>query len=507
VRVRTTKRTLVNVTTQWRFSIDSTPPNITFVVEPPRIVLSSSVLMKVSSNEEGTTWECALLQADAKAIDLSLLKRCDILDGGTIQYKDLQDGGVYTFALLATDPPGNKSPVAIRRWRVDATAPKMYGVSIPEATRDTVVHLHFGVSDGPAGTGVKTVNCGVRWLGNTPETQATWAPCRRAQVQSTARRRLAGQNCTTCIWYEHLLLTEDEGVWGFTVKTADNANQAYTSPEASITVDRVGPQASWATAGVPRSPSPSDIVFKLATVDSGPYNSAVTGSLCSLTQLGAVLSDDFNKQSNATVVLDGVGGPGTLTDFQYIATDGSSQPGTFATWHMCNAPAQLSRVPSGMYTFRAKPLDAAGNVGKQLQSPVTVDEHLSRDGSKGNSKRGVKDRTYGIIGGVAAMLLCAVLVIVVVASRRRSAHRRTATEGVTAEVQRRAALAHDTMFQGSDNSRDASHILAQHPMRDQVRIDRALELSMIEAGIQASRSQQREEQEMKLAIEASLVSN
>ena len=488
-----------NPATEWRLTIDSTPPTVVFDTEPPEIVLTDTILMRVSSNEEGVTWECALQRLDTDAIAQDLLRPCDLQPGGVIQYGDLMDGSTYTFGIRATDGAGNASPILLRQWLVDAGPPRLVGPMFPAATRDEEVTLRFSVTDGPAGTGLASVLCGVRWLGASPAADADFVPCAAA---AAAARRLRQADCPACEAFEHVLPTEEEGIWGFTVRATDGANQTLTTPEATIVVDRVAPQATWAQ--LPRNPSPSVFTFTMDVVDDGPYPSAIVGSLCALSRAGDARDAAFSRQANASVVLDETATAGTTmaADFVFQDVDGVSQQGAFATWYPCGAPANFSGVESGAFVLQAMPVDAAGNAGAVLAADIAVDASLAVDDVQtvGDGARSIGQQTFIIIGAVAAAVVVLAFVGIVLASRHRRRSTRAALRSANAshELQPMSGGAFPVPTRGRGA---AGGIVGDD---EATRMERALELSMVQAGVEASRQQQRDDIALKLAIEASL---
>jgi hypothetical protein len=527
LRIRTASRTLTNATTTWRLTIDSTPPAIAFDTEPPTIVLADSVLMKVRSEEEGTQWACALFEGNVDAVDAALLRRCAIAADGAIEYGDLKDGSRYTFAIRATDAFENTSPVATRLWLVDSSPPRVYGSNEwPEGTRATAVTLRFGVSDGPAGAGVAKVECGVRWLGAAPQTAPAWGPCKRATAAGATapaheaaqqQRRLRGRATVStlrrlpaadepcgsgCQRYEQALNTTDQGVWGFTVRTADSANQTFTSEEAKVVVDRVAPQAAWPEVGRPRNPSPPVVTVELHVDDPGPYKSRIRGVLCALHQASrGAPGAAFRRQAESSVLLAGSGrpAPAAIEDFSYKGPDGEGElAGEYGRWHVCAQPLHFSGLASGVYTLRAKPLDAAGNAGGVIQMQLTINARLDPNDpiAVNTGKRSIGVVTGALIGVIAAALVLGACVAAVLASRRRSAaaaRRAAAHDAVAAYA---ASLQKDSSLSEKDSSGGAASGLIPAEVgcsgdvraaceREQRQLERFRERARLQAATQA----------------------
>lgn len=316
---------------------------------------------------------------------------------------------------------------------VDASPPVIHGLTVPSGTRAKSVAIGFGVEDGPSGTGVASVVCGVRWLGLNPSANVTWSPCTPAEAPgsngSSRRRRLhsaelaaqiaplhsadgealeargtaagphparsllqatPGDSCASCDWFRIDLDTEEEGRWGVLVSVTDGANQTYTTPEAVMTVDRMAPNAWLAGKGLPRSPSPSTFQYVWDYTDTGRYESGENGALCLLVSADVgTLPDSTQAQSGADVVLPGTPAPAVPLDGDAgCAARVGGGCAELGVWQRCPSPAVYSGVETGAYVFRVKPVDAAGNAGAVMAAPtLTVDSSLSLDAAQRRGKK------------------------------------------------------------------------------------------------------------------------
>ena len=100
LRVRTQSGTLKRPVSTWRLTVDSTPPNVTFLAAPPAVMLSDVAVMRVTADEEDVRWQCALLDGDFSHVRPELLKpSCNMSSDGTIEYGGLQDGSQFTSAV------------------------------------------------------------------------------------------------------------------------------------------------------------------------------------------------------------------------------------------------------------------------------------------------------------------------------------------------------------------------------------------------------------------------
>eukprot|EP00892_Ulva_mutabilis_P005337 jgi/Ulvmu1/3175/UM015_0216.1 len=506
VRVRTASRGATNVVSVWRLSIDATPPKVLFRKEPPAVLLADAAIIQVAADEEGVEWECALIDGNFSVVDVELLKPCQISAEGLIEYGTAQvagdsgggallDGQQYTFAVRAVDTVGNASPIQMRQFLVDLSAPQVRGMVVPKATRGKALQIEFAVTDGQAGTGVQSVECGLRWLGNSPDSETQWDPCERINAPEDG----SADSCIGCAFYQYTIETAEQGIWGFSVRTRDGANQTNTTNEASTVVDRRAPDASWATAGTPRNPAPPSFAMQIEAIDQGPYKSGVRGILCALVPKGQEVSEKFQEQADADVLMPLVSWQAN-PDFDYADTSQQFQFGGFGIWHLCSLPARIQNVPSGSFRFDARPVDNAGNVGPTLTTIVTVVGSLAPDAalSKGGEARVMELWVIGLLV-MAGVLVCAAAAgIAIWASRRRQ---QTPRQNGRVSSGRTHGVTVIRLPGSPEHTRAGWDDMAK---QDDVRMKRALDMSMLDAGVHASRAQQRDDNALELAIQASL---
>jgi len=151
------------------------------------------------------------------------------------QYSNLTDGR-YTFSVTPRDAVGNTgAPLAVD-FAVDSTPPNITAVQMPVATTTGAFDVTFGVTDGAAGSGIKSVSCRVHPIEVAPSQEGsvnlddarwTWAPCASP-------------------WKVEGLV---EGHWGVGLQAVDNAGLAAAAVERDVWVDSVAPVAK--VSGVP----------------------------------------------------------------------------------------------------------------------------------------------------------------------------------------------------------------------------------------------------------------
>lgn len=490
LRVRTQSGPLKRPVSSWRFTIDSTPPNIKFLAVPPAVMLSDVAVMRVVADEENVSWQCALLDGDFSHVRPELLKpSCNMSSDGTIEYGGLQDGSKFTSAVRAVDRVGNESPIRIHRFLVDLSAPEVRSMQFLNATRDKYADFVFGVDDGAAGTGIAAVMCGVRWLGNGAAGDTDWVECDSSEAATSS-----GEECEACEWFMHRIDTQEEGMWGLSVRTRDRLNQTQVSNEAVVVVDRSPPEATWEQSKAPRNPSPPSFVLHAQSLDKGPYKSGLNGALCALQRSDHAPDSTFQKQEGEDVVLDASGrADDEGGSFTYMDALGHAQDGQLGTWHHCSLPVQFQSVPSGEYDCYVKVVDWAGNTAADaLTMEVTVDAALAPQSTVtvGAEKQHMNAWQAGLVASAAVSVLLAVAACAVWSSKRR---RRQASQSHAARL-----------YEASTSHGWSAELSADLQAQEQDRVQRALDESLLSAGLDASKAQLRHEKAMQLAAHASL---
>ena len=161
-------------------------------------------------------------------------------------------------------------------------------------------------------------------------------------------------------------------------------------------------------------------------------------------------------------------------------------------------------MPSGQFRFSARPVDHAGNIGPTLSTNVTVVSSLAPDAalSKGGESRSMKTWVLVLLVAGGILVCAAAAAIAIWASRRR---RRS-------PVDSRRAAPHASQIRGRgltvihlpESPERSQAVRDELAKQDELRMNRALEMSMLEAGVRASRAQQRNDNALELAIQASL---
>ncbi|MHA2621165.1 MAG: fibronectin type III domain-containing protein [bacterium JZ-2024 1] len=117
---------------------DTTPPETTIQSNPPALSNSSSATFTFTSNESGSTFQCAL--------DGSGFSGCS----SPQSYIGLSDGP-HTFAVRAIDPSGNVDPTpAAFSWTIDTTPPNTIVSGGPPAlTNQTSANFNLQSNESP----------------------------------------------------------------------------------------------------------------------------------------------------------------------------------------------------------------------------------------------------------------------------------------------------------------------------------------------------------------------
>jgi hypothetical protein len=315
--------------------------------------------------------------------------------------------GLYDFQAIATDNANRSttSAVVLAR-RIDNTAPTSVTITNPGAIVTGTKSLNGAGSDG--GSGIKTIE-----LQYSPTGQNNW---------TTACS--GNSSPTTCSFNTATAATPD-GLYDFRTRATDNANNQGTSPTASpaTRIDNTAPSVTMVSLGVAvrgaiipsatasdgsgsgvasvsieyRS-SPAGAWVPLCTDNtptpySCPLNTATAATPDGLYDFRATAVDNVSKTATSAIITTRIdntlptgvaitdpGSPfgGTKTFFG-AANDSGSGVNTLeiqylngATWttvctatvspYQCSANTATLPIADGVYSFRSRATDFAGNV-------------------------------------------------------------------------------------------------------------------------------------------------
>lgn len=323
------------------FEVDSTAPEVTITVKPPTYSSTSSATFEWKSDDSTATYECVLEQGDGEVSGDSNETSCV----SPQMYSGLAEGW-YSFLLTAVDEVGNAVQLPNVTFMVDTNAPQMTDISYPAATQDNSISISWTGADGN-GSGITSTECSFFPIslkaGNDVNTKST--------------ESLEFDACKSPVEYDDL----DEGLWGFVVRQSDRANNINQSPTYNIAIDRTPPTASIASGPETGDSNPSVVAFELAS-DDGSYGSNVSTYQCKLSIVGSA-----NGQKLQSTELGG-----KITDGQQLAGSYALAAESEAGWENCTVRKVYQDLSSGSFSFQARAVDAAGNVGQPTDSYIFV---------------------------------------------------------------------------------------------------------------------------------------
>ena len=342
----------------------------------------------------------------------------------------LQSDGVYTFRVRATDAAGNTGAEGTRVYTLDRTAP-----AAPVVT-----------SGPPADS-----NDDTPVYGFTGEVGATFE-CRIARGATVVSDWAA---CSTPQGYD--ISAEADGSYTFSVRATDAAGNTGTAGTRVYALDRVPPPAPTLTGDPGADTNDATPTWSFSSAGG-------TTTACRLERGATVISDwascssprtyDISLQSDGTYTFrvratDAAGNTGAETahstrldraapaapvitgappSFSADATPAvtfTHESGANATcrlergatvvsdWTSCSSPhtQDLSSEPDGLYTFRVRATDAAGNTGPESGGTYTLDRVAPGQPAITSAPAGVSNDptpTWGWTGDAGTTFSCRV---------------------------------------------------------------------------------------------------
>jgi len=339
---------------QW--TIDVTPPTLSFDSAPPAASGLATAHFEFSSNEPGTGFECRL--------DEDSWSECD----SPVNLTGLSDGP-HGFEVRGTDPAGNPTEIS-RDWTVDTAAPVVSIDTAPAAlTNQATADFEFS-SDEPGSTFECRIDDG-GWdactspahvtglgegshtfrvrasdaVGNVSEVEShTWTVDLTSPVVTIDQAPPALGNSATA-GFE---FSADEDAT-FQCDLDDTGWEACTSP---VSFDSLGEGGhSLGITAIDAAGNVSEVATRQWTVDLTAPTATIDSAPPALT-----------KQADAT--------------FEFSAGEAGS---TFecrldsGSWTACTSPRQLTGLGDGSHRFEVRASDPAGNVGPAVSKDWTVD--------------------------------------------------------------------------------------------------------------------------------------
>lgn len=273
-------------------------------------------------------------------------------------------GGHYTFSITPSDAVGNSGEPLTADFIVDSNPPNVTASAMVNADRAAIIT--FTADDGAAGSGVKNVTCRVRPFALASSLQGTL---------NLEDPKYDWQVCTSPYIFSGLL----EGHWTVNVRAYDNADQPSRQVELDVWVDTIAPVANITVGPGKDAVNPGGrAVFTLT--DLTEKASPGAGSPV---QWQGLLQTSSDKQQNGTEARTTEGASSaTATSsaaetyavnirnrYRIEATTVELGRGDIGVWTNCSDDCIYDGLGSGTYTFQARGIDAAGNIGDASNPP------------------------------------------------------------------------------------------------------------------------------------------
>lgn len=304
------------------FTVDTTPPVITVTSAPPLYSSSSSVEFAFTSDDPNATFTCALVPGIANTPPGNGTANAGNFTVCSSPYaaSNLADGW-YMFWVSAIDLASNVARPVNRTFLVD-TKPPSVTMQCPGATPASSFNISWNANDGN-GSGVASTQC------------RFFAVALRNGTTGSADG-VPWTNCTSPLAFSNM----PEGRYALQLLVTDRANVSAQAAQCSVAVDSTPPNTTIASGPNKNDLQPPQVTFVLVG-DDGAWGSNVTLYQC---QLSKISDADYQQLRDA----------GT-TNVQLAS----------ASWFNCSSTTVLdpSQLSTGTFAFRARSVDAAGNVG------------------------------------------------------------------------------------------------------------------------------------------------
>ena len=368
------------------YTLDRSAPLAPLITVPPASPAPGATAEWSFTTEAGALTSCRLTRGATVISDWNLCSSPAAFGGLT--------DGTYTFEVHATDMAGNQGPDAVGTYTRDSVAPEQPVITAaPPATGNAAaVSWSFTAEAGA------DVTCRLE-RGGTAVTGLDWAPCSGTRAYD--------------------LTSHGDGAYTFRVRATDASGNTSVEGTGSYVYDTVKP-APPAITVAPSSPSNTLSPSYTFTTDAG------TTTRCRIENNGSIISNWSNCVSPRSYALgvqtDGVitfrvratdtagnvsdesthaytldqtapvaptitgGPPSSSSDpsaaFQFTVESGTTpacqmeREGVVLTaWEPCSSPKgyDLASQADGMFTFRVRSTDAAGNTSATASRTFELD--------------------------------------------------------------------------------------------------------------------------------------
>lgn len=195
----------VGVTKNWRWRVDSTPPEVVDFVGPSERTGETRARFEFECSEEGCVFECSLNSGDWESCESGVV------------YEDLPDGG-HLFEVQATDLAGLTSEIVSWGWEIDTDLPAVVDLSGPvNPTNEVLARFEFECSKD-----VCRFECALEVEGDDEEVSSL-------------------QDCESGVDFEEL----EDGVYTFSVIPFDEVENQGSTASWTWRVDTVAPEVEF----------------------------------------------------------------------------------------------------------------------------------------------------------------------------------------------------------------------------------------------------------------------
>lgn len=326
-----------------------------------------------------------------------------------VQFPNLTSGH-FAFSVIPTDVVGNVGPPATADFLVDTLPPnvtQILAVVNNANSSSPSVSVTFKAIDNPNGSGIRNVTCRVVPVALAPSV---------ANKVNPNDPRFGFTNCTSPFTFAPLL----EGHWVVTVVADDNVGHSSAPATADVYVDTIAPVAQ-ITQGPSRTALISGGQVTFTLIDStdpgntgfgspvqwqgllqsisdaqysqyqGMYNTSSpsnNGSSPGLspstgTSGGSVITVPTSPSKTSApapanlqgAAVSAVTGVGNITNYVMAATSVNGPalgPGDVGQWTNCSAQCTYAGLSGGKYSFQARGVDQAGNMGQASTPPYPI---------------------------------------------------------------------------------------------------------------------------------------
>eukprot|EP00043_Microstomoeca_roanoka_P006606 m.64215 g.64215 ORF g.64215 m.64215 type:complete len:2011 (-) comp13482_c5_seq1:154-6186(-) len=352
-------------TAEATFRIDAQPPSIQLISAAPQASTNNTAISLRFTADEIVSYSVVLkLQSATSTILQEVRHSTTVSETGAQTYVVLPDGldaidtlvdGDYTLTVTATDLAGNPSLPLALLWTIDTVAP--VADVVPQGgwlgsshrTAKTSLELTFFATQEP----FAQFNCAIDCLPQLTAPCSRQEPCTILFQPTTSGTFGIDLNCnaTTARFSpcpsKVTLQNVPEGTHTAWVRGVDAAGNEGQATSLSWIVDTTPPKATINTALGQVPPKRGRATTVTFTVD--------------VDETLSVLECNLSNSSDSTAQNDGLTKEGASTTVDIV-------------WTSCSSPVTYEGLSAGLYTFRVRAVDAAGNRQQRLsESGLLVD--------------------------------------------------------------------------------------------------------------------------------------